>query len=68
MRELYYQLHTGVFLGSFFDPEDGGDMILRNVGCLSTDYTALYPRRQYYSKRPEYLKLKRCTAFLYGAK
>jgi hypothetical protein len=29
----------------FFDPEDGGDMCLRNVGCISTDYTALHPRR-----------------------
>jgi hypothetical protein len=28
-----------------FDPEDGGDMFLRNIGCLSTDYTALYLRR-----------------------
>jgi hypothetical protein len=25
---------------------DGGCMFLRNVGCLSTDYTTLYPRRQ----------------------
>jgi hypothetical protein len=31
--------------GLFFDPEDGGDMFLRNVGWLSTDYTVLYPRR-----------------------
>jgi hypothetical protein len=29
----------------FFDPEDGDDMFLRNVGCISTDYTASYPRR-----------------------
>jgi hypothetical protein len=21
----------------FFEPEDGGDMFLRNVGCISTD-------------------------------
>jgi hypothetical protein len=30
----------------FFDPEDEGDMFLRNVGGLSKDYTVLYPRRQ----------------------
>jgi hypothetical protein len=36
--------HSGIFLGSF-DPEDGGDMFLRNVDRLSTDYTAFYPRR-----------------------
>jgi hypothetical protein len=29
----------------FFDPEDGGGMFLRNVGLLSTDYTALCSRR-----------------------
>jgi hypothetical protein len=22
-------------LGSLFDPEDGGDMLLRNVGCFN---------------------------------
>jgi hypothetical protein len=25
--------------------EDGGDILLRNVGCNSTNYTASYPRR-----------------------
>jgi hypothetical protein len=33
----------------FFDPEDGGDMFLRNVGWNSTDYTASYSRRWYSS-------------------
>jgi hypothetical protein len=34
------------FGGTFFsDPEDGGDMFLRNVGCISTDYTASHPTR-----------------------
>jgi hypothetical protein len=36
---------AGFLLGLFFYPEDGGDMSLRNIGLLSTDYTALYPRR-----------------------
>jgi hypothetical protein len=31
----------------FFDPEDKGDMFLRNVGCIPTDYTASHPRRLY---------------------
>jgi hypothetical protein len=29
----------------FFDPEDEGDMFLRNVGCISIEYTASHPRR-----------------------
>jgi hypothetical protein len=39
------QLDSG-WQAELFDPEYGGDMFLRNVGCLSTDYTALYLRRQ----------------------
>jgi hypothetical protein len=42
-RATYF--HAGFLLGLFFDPEHGGDMFLRNVGCLSMDYTKLYPRR-----------------------
>jgi hypothetical protein len=41
----WYLLHTGFLRGLFFDPEDGGDMYLRNVGGISTGYAALYPRR-----------------------
>jgi hypothetical protein len=41
-------------LGLFFDYEDGGDMFLRNVGWLSTDHVALYPRRQNFSNIPVY--------------
>jgi hypothetical protein len=37
---------AGFLLGIFFDPEDGSDTFLRNVGCLSRDYTALYSRRE----------------------
>jgi hypothetical protein len=32
-------------LGLFFDSEDGNKIFLRNVGGLSTDYAAEYPRR-----------------------
>jgi hypothetical protein len=35
----------------FFDPENGGYMFLRNVGWHSRDYTALYRRRWYSSRR-----------------
>jgi hypothetical protein len=27
-----------------FDPEDGGDVFLRNIGGFSSDYMALYLR------------------------
>jgi hypothetical protein len=40
-----YLLHAGFLLGLLFDPEDGGTIFLRNIGWLSVDYTALYPRR-----------------------
>jgi hypothetical protein len=35
---------AGILL-DLFDPEDGGDTVLQNVGWLSTNYTALHPRR-----------------------
>jgi hypothetical protein len=41
----YYMLHSGFFVSVFFDPEDGSDIFLRNVGWLSTDYTTSYARR-----------------------
>jgi hypothetical protein len=42
--------HDGFLLGLYFDPEDGGDMFLENIGSLSVEYTALYSRRQNSSK------------------
>jgi hypothetical protein len=41
-----FPLPGGFLLGLLLNPEDGGDIFLQNVGCLSTDYTALYPKRQ----------------------
>jgi hypothetical protein len=38
-----YLSHTSFLLGLFLNPEDGGDMFLRNFERLSADYTALYP-------------------------
>jgi hypothetical protein len=40
-----YLLHAGFLFGLFFDPEDGGDMFLRNVVRFSTNYAASTPRR-----------------------
>jgi hypothetical protein len=37
------------FAELFYDPEDGGDTFLRNVGYHSTHYTASFPRRRYSS-------------------
>jgi hypothetical protein len=38
--------HASFLLGIFFDPEDEGDMFLRNVGMLSVEYSSLYSRRK----------------------
>jgi hypothetical protein len=38
-------------LDLFFDPEDGSDLLLQNVGWLSKNYTALFLRRQNSSLR-----------------
>jgi hypothetical protein len=35
-------LHAGLILGLFFSPEDGNDVFLRNFGCLSPGYAAIY--------------------------
>jgi hypothetical protein len=42
---LYGPDFSGFLLGLIFDTEGGGEMFLRNVGSLSTDYAPLYPRR-----------------------
>jgi hypothetical protein len=33
--------------GLLFDPEDGGNTFVRNVGKLLPDYITSHPRRQY---------------------
>jgi hypothetical protein len=38
-------LHSGFLLDLLFNPEDRGNIFLRKVGLLSSDYTASYPRR-----------------------
>jgi hypothetical protein len=40
-RFTFCLLHYDRLLSLFFYPEDGGDMFLRSVGRLSTDFTAL---------------------------
>jgi hypothetical protein len=42
MKQAASLLHDSFLFGT----EDGGDMFLQNVGWLSTEYTALYPKRQ----------------------
>jgi hypothetical protein len=43
---------AGFLLDFLFDIKDGTDMLLQSVGCLSSDYTALYPRRWNSSQPP----------------
>jgi hypothetical protein len=46
-----------LLFGLFFDPEDGGDMFLRNVGWLSTVYMRYIPEDStFHNHRCEYLK------------
>jgi hypothetical protein len=47
-RQQVPVLPASCFLRLSFDSEDGGDMFLRNVGWLSTDYKVLYPIRFYF--------------------
>jgi hypothetical protein len=58
----------------FFDPEDGGDMFLRNVGWNSTDYTASYPEddkshycfyRLFAYYIPHWVLLQQCHCIVY---
>jgi hypothetical protein len=39
-------VHAGFLNSLLLDSEIGGDIFLRNVGCISLNYTALYPRRE----------------------
>jgi hypothetical protein len=39
-------LATCFSLDLYLYPEDGAEIFIRNIGCLSTDYTGLYPRRR----------------------
>jgi hypothetical protein len=41
------RFRAGFLLGLLLNPDDGDDMFFRNVCWLSTDYTALCPRRHY---------------------
>jgi hypothetical protein len=41
---------AGFLLRLFFDPDNGGDMLLRNVG-LSLNYKALQPRSHSYNEQ-----------------
>jgi hypothetical protein len=51
----FCQFHAGFLLGLNLNPEDMGDMLLRNIDWLSTDYTVLYTSRQNSSIKNEFL-------------
>lgn len=48
-RDSTVLLAAYFLLGYLLDPKDGGDMFLRTVSWLSTQYMALYPKRQNFS-------------------
>jgi hypothetical protein len=47
-------LHASCLLGLSLNLEDGGDISVKDVGLLSTNYTELHARRQNYFKRHRY--------------
>jgi hypothetical protein len=48
----FYLIYVAFLPGLFVHPQVGGHKFLRNVDSLSTDYMALYPRRQNSSEPP----------------
>jgi hypothetical protein len=42
-QKSYWFLADDLLLGLIFDPEDGGDIFLRNGGLLPTNYTEQMP-------------------------
>jgi hypothetical protein len=44
-RSAWYLLHPSLLLGLFFDPENGGDMSLRNACWHSMDYTCVISQK-----------------------
>jgi hypothetical protein len=54
-------LSPGSLPGLLFIPEDGGNMLHRNVCCRYTEYMTLYPRRKSFFSTAFYLK------FCYGS-
>jgi hypothetical protein len=56
---------TGISLGLFFDSKDEGDMFLRNVYLISSDYTTLYPRRSTLEPIISTIRVLRRLGFLF---
>jgi hypothetical protein len=54
-----------LLVGLSFEPEDGGDMLLRTFHWVSLDYTALYPRRQNSPKERLFHQVTAVATLLY---
>jgi hypothetical protein len=59
-------LHAGFLFGLLLDPEDGANIFLRNVNCLSVYYIALYPRRQSFRNHLCVNLLHKMCVFVFG--
>jgi hypothetical protein len=57
--------HAEFLFTLFFDHEDGGNIFLRNVGLLSTHYTALYPALYRESGQGTAIQIK-CSVLTHG--
>jgi hypothetical protein len=60
MVETTISIHVFSLLGLVFNPEDGGNILIQNVGWYSTDYIALYPRRQNASSQIIFKNIQFC--------
>jgi hypothetical protein len=50
-----YLLHPGFLLSFLFEPDDGGEMFLRNVSCFLTDYMDIYQKIELFKEFIHYL-------------
>jgi hypothetical protein len=55
LEEVGQLLHAHFLLGLFFDPANGADMFLQNVGCLSTDYIVISQKIELYNDNVSFL-------------
>jgi hypothetical protein len=54
-------IHADFLINLCFEPDHRGDIFLRNVGWLSSDYMALYPRRWTVQKSYKIMRMEKLS-------